>query len=85
MAKYKILYWQEIPSQIKAEDDEDEVTLPLAAKFMERIDQLAVQRDLQQADDYLAQWKWSEEEERDGPAREVAEAVRAELEAKAGW
>ena len=24
MATYKVLYWQEIPSQIKAEDDEDE-------------------------------------------------------------
>jgi hypothetical protein len=39
---------------------------------------------LQAADDYLAQWKWSEEEEREGSAREVAEALKAELEAK-GW
>ena len=85
MATYKILYWQEIPTQIKAEDDEDEVTLPLAAKFMERVDQLAVQRGLQDADDYLAQWKWSEAEERDGSAQEVAENVRAELEANAHW
>jgi Virulence factor len=85
MATYKVLYWQEIPSQVKAEDDGDEVTLPLAPKFMERIDRLAVQRGLQGADDYLAQWKWSDEEERDGSAREVAEAVIAELEAKADW
>ncbi len=41
-------------------------------------------RGLQGADEYLAQWKWSEEEEREGSAREVAEAVKAELEAK-GW
>ncbi|MDR3699813.1 MAG: virulence factor [Candidatus Sulfopaludibacter sp.] len=80
MATYKILYWQEVPSQIKAEDDLDEVTLPLSARFMERIDQLAGQRALQGADDYLAQWKWSEEEEREGSAQEVAEAVKAELE-----
>ena len=26
MATYKILYWQEIPTQIKAEDDADDVT-----------------------------------------------------------
>ncbi len=81
MATYKVLYWQEIPSQIRAEDDQDEVSLPLAPKFMERIDQLAVQRGLRNADDYLAQWKWSEDQERDGSAQEVAEAVRAELEA----
>jgi hypothetical protein len=82
VATYKILYWQEIPSQIKAEDDSDDVTLPLDEKFAEQIDKLAAQRGLTSADDYLAQWKWSEEEEREGSAREVAEAVKAELEAK---
>ena len=85
MATYKILYWQEIPAQIKAEDDADDVTVELPAKFMERIDRLAAQRGLQASDDYLAQWRWSEEEEREGSAREVAEAVRAELEAQATW
>jgi hypothetical protein len=69
-----------VPTQIKAEDDEDEVTVPMAEKFMARIDQLAAERGLQQADDYLAQWKWSDDEERPGSAREVAEAVKAELE-----
>jgi hypothetical protein len=53
-------------------------------KFMERIDRLAVQRGLQGADDYLAQWRWSDEEEREGTAREVAEALVAELAAQAG-
>lgn len=85
MATYKILYWQEIPTQVKAEDDADDVTVELPAKFMERIDRLAAQRGLQASDDYLAQWQWSEEEERAGSAREVAEAVRAELEAQAAW
>jgi hypothetical protein len=85
MATYKVLYWQEIPSQIKAEDDDGEVNLSLPPRFMERIDELAAQRGLQNADDYLAQWHWGEEEERDGSAQEVAEAVKAELEAKANW
>ena len=29
MATYKVLYWQEVPSQIKAEDDADDVTLQI--------------------------------------------------------
>jgi hypothetical protein len=85
MATYKILYWQEIPSQIKVEDDEEDITVPLPAKFMERIDIMAAKRGLQSADDYLAQWQWSDEQERAGSAAEVAEAVKAELESKAGW
>jgi hypothetical protein len=85
MATYKILYWQEIPSQIKAEDDEGEVSLAMPARFMERIDRMAGERGLQSADDYLAHWRWTEEEDRDGSAQVVAEAVAQELEAQAGF
>lgn len=84
MATYKILYWQEIPAQIRAEDEAEDVTVMLSPGFMEQIDRLAAQRGLQGADEYLAQWKWSEEQERAGSAREVGEALKAELEAK-GW
>lgn len=85
MATYRILYWQEIPSQIKAVDDLDEVTAQLDSRFMERIDQLAAQRGLQGTDDYLAQWHWSDDQERDGTAEDVARAVKRELEADADW
>ena len=81
MATYAILYWQEIPSQLKAEDDLDTVTLQLDPRFMERIDRLAVQRGLQGTDEYLAQWHWSDAQERDGTAEDVANAVKRELEA----
>jgi hypothetical protein len=82
MATYKVLCWQEVPTQIRAEDDDEDVIVMLDGKFMLQVDILAAKRGLQAADDYLAQWEWSEEEEREGSAREVAEAVRAELEAK---
>jgi Virulence factor len=84
MTMYKVLYWQEIPTQIKAEDESEDVTVMLDDKFMAQVDIFAAKRGLQAADDYLAQWKWSDEEEREGSARDVAEAVKAELEAK-GW
>lgn len=85
MATYKVLYWQEVPSQIRAEDDDGDVSIEMPQKFMVRIDALAAQRGLSSADDYLAQWRWSEEEERDGSAAEVVDAVRRELEAQADW
>ncbi len=85
MATYTILYWQEVPSQIKAEDELDDVTLPMDPRFMERIDRLAAARGLQSTDDYLAQWRWSEPQQRDGTAAEVANAVKLELERAADW
>ena len=85
MALFRVLYWQEVPSQIAASDDADEVTVLMPPRFMEHIDQLAAKRGLQASDDYLAQWRWSEDQERDGAAQDVAEAVRAELEAAAEW
>ena len=59
--------------------------MSLGARFMERIDQLAAKRGLQGADDYLAQWQWGDEQQRAGAAQDVAEAVKAELEAEADW
>jgi hypothetical protein len=82
MAQYQILFWQDIPSQVKAWDDFDEVKLELPIRFTERIDDSAQKQGLTKADDYLAQWKWSDEQEREGAAAEVAEAVKQELEAR---
>jgi cvfA/B/C family virulence factor len=85
MATYKVLYWQEFPSQIVADDGEDEVSLPLAETFMDRIEAAAMSRGLAGADDYLAQFKWGEPIDRDGTADEVAQKVKAEFEARTDW
>jgi hypothetical protein len=82
----KSLFWPEVPSQFRVTDDAgNDVSVELPPKFAVRIDQLAHERGFQQGDAYLAHWKWSDEEERDGSAREVAAALKAELEAKANW
>jgi hypothetical protein len=80
MALYQILCWQDIPSQVKAWDDFDEIKIELSPRFAESIDRSAQLHGLTSTDDYLAQWKWSEEQERVGTAQEVAEAVKKELE-----
>jgi hypothetical protein len=82
VAFYQILSWQNIPSQIKAWDDFDEIKIELPARFTARIDQAAQSQALTGTDDYLSQWKWSEEQERDGTAEEVANALKKELESR---
>lgn len=86
VSRYRILYWQEIPSQVKAEDDAgNEVSIELPPRFAERIDQLAAKRGCQNSDAYLSQWKWSDEMKRTGSAQQVADAVKTELESQANW
>ena len=82
-ARFQVLYWQDIPSQVKAWDDFDEVKVDLAPRFAARIDAAAQRLGLTQADVYLAHWRWGEAGERPGAAAEVADAVRHELEAAA--
>lgn len=82
MATYKVLYWREVPTQIRVDDGLDEVTVELDGRFLQQIDILASRRGLTSADDYLAQFRWSEEMKRQGSAQEVADAVKTELEGK---
>ena len=79
-ARYQVLFWQEIPSEVKAWDEFDEIKISLSPRFAERIDASAQRQGLIQADAYMAQLRWSEPVERSGSPREVAEAVRQELE-----
>lgn len=79
-AKFQVLYWQDIPSEVKAWDDFDEIKVSLAPRFAERIDASAQKQGHIQADSYLAHLRWSAEVERSGTPREVAEAVKQELE-----
>ena len=81
MAFYQILYWQDIPSQVKVWDDFDEVKVQLAPRFMEQIDQAAQKKGLTDTSSYLDQWNWSEQMEREGDPDEVAEIIKKELEA----
>ena len=81
-AKFQVLYWQDIPSEVKAWDDFEEIKVSLPSRFLERIDASAQQQGHIRADAYLAHLRWSDEQEREGTVREVAEAVIKELEAK---
>lgn len=81
-AKYQVLYWQDIPSEIKAWDDFDEVKISLSPRFAELIDASAQKQGLIQADSYMAELRWSDPVERPGTPQEVAAALKQELEAK---
>jgi 5-methyltetrahydrofolate--homocysteine methyltransferase len=80
-AKFQILYWQDLPSAIKAWDDLEEIKVDLPARFADRIDIQAQKLGLAKGDDYINQLRWGDESERPGTPQEVIDAVRRELEA----
>ena len=82
MATYKIVYWQDIPSFVQATEGPERVKLELSERFQLLIDAVAMRLGLVGADEYLDQWHHGDDETRPGSAREVAQAVVAELEGR---
>jgi methylmalonyl-CoA mutase cobalamin-binding domain/chain len=79
-SKYQILYWQDLPAQVKAWDIFDELKVDLPSPFPDRIDAAAQRLGLTKGDDYIAQLRWGTEQERRGTPAEVIAAVQKELE-----
>jgi len=79
MAEYQVLYWREVPSLVKATDATAEVSVRLPQRFHDAIDDAAMRAGATDTVAYLAGWRWGPTRERPGTAREVAEAVAADL------
>lgn len=81
MASYQIVYWRDIPAQVKVGSGRSRVARQMSLRFQEAIDRAAMRSGLFNTDDYLAEWRTGEAETREGEPDAVAEAVAAEIEA----
>ena len=57
MSTFSVLYWQEIPSVIRAGDEKRQ----LPDWFQQEIDRVAMEQGLLGSDEYLERWEWREE------------------------
>ncbi len=80
MASYQIVYWRDIPAQVKVKAGRVRAARQLTNRFQEAIDAAAMRAKLTGTDEYLAEWRHGEALERAGEPEAVAEAVAAELE-----
>ncbi len=80
-ASYQIVYWRDIPAQVKVKEGQARATRQLSERFQEAIDRAAMRAGLFNTDDYLDEWRTGESRAREGNAEAVAESVAAELEA----
>lgn len=78
--KYQIIYWRDIPSQIKAKVGRKRVSRPLSDRFMQIIDAAAMQSGDTDSEDYLAQWKPTEWQDIKGDTDEFLDGLVAKLE-----
>jgi hypothetical protein len=82
VTRFQILYWQDVPSLVKAfADDGTPTSRQLDPWFQQEIDRRAMAQGLLESGAYLEAWSWGETEERDGSVDEVLDAVAAELDA----
>jgi hypothetical protein len=80
LAEYQVLYWREIPAQVRVFDGRRPVSAKMPERFQEEIDRVAMEEGLEGSDDYLDQWKWTKKLERPGTVDEIIEALLAQLE-----
>lgn len=81
MTSYQIVYWRDIPAQVRVGSGRSRVSRPLSSRFQEAIDEGAMRAGKSQSDAYLAEWRTSDPVQRDGDPSALADALVAELEA----
>jgi len=81
LARYQVMFWKHIPSQVKAWDEGTEVKRMLPDRFQVAIDAYAMKDGSTDMDAYLEGWSRGPVEEREGSPEEVLTAVIAELDA----
>lgn len=82
MARYQILYWHGIPTQVRARENRQRVSKELPERFMEAVDKAAMASKRVDGESYTDGFQWSEWQERDGAVEDVVAAVVAELDAQ---
>ena len=80
MAQYQILYWKQVPAQVKVfVEGKRPISRPLPDRFQVEIDKIAMNEGLVGTDAYLEHWRWTPKRERAGSPEEVADSLIREL------
>ena len=83
MAKYRVMYWKDIPQSFTVEGDGKKVKKELSQKVQNKIDAYAMAIGATSTSDYAKEYKRGQWIEREGTPEDIAEALMAELEAEA--
>ena len=82
MTEVQVVFWRDIPAQVKARQGGERSARALTARFQEAIDAAAMRAGLTETDDYLGEWRSSPWLEHAGLPDEAAQRRAAEIEAE---
>ena len=84
MTRYQIIYWRDIPVQVKVRGDDasrgPRLSRPLSPRFQQTVHRAAFRAKAITGFDYIKEWRPSGWLEREEDAQEVLAIVTAELE-----
>jgi hypothetical protein len=78
---YQIVYWRDIPAQIKLRSEKGRLARSLSPRFQEAIDAAAMRANTTGTDDYLEEWRTGPTQQSEGDPESMADVLVAELEA----
>ncbi len=80
-SNYQIVYWRDIPAQVRTRLDRERITRPLTERFQVAIDAAAMRANATSTDDYLENWRTSDWQPSEGDPTSLAERLVAQIEA----
>lgn len=79
MAQYQIIFWRDIPAQVKCKEGRKRAGRPLPDRFPVAIDEAAMRAGVTDSDAYLQQWSNSAWQTREGDPETLAANLVSEL------
>jgi hypothetical protein len=80
ITQYQIIYWRDIPAQVKVRAGAIRLARNLSERFQEGIDQAAMQTGAVGTEEYLSAWRLSAWQPREGDPEAIADGLALELE-----
>ena len=77
---YQIIYWRDIPTQVRGRNGRSRLTRPLSPRFQKAIHRAAFCAKAINGLDYIEEWQLSDWQDRDDNVEDVLTAVVTQLE-----
>ncbi len=76
----QIIFWRDIPAQVKARSGRTRLAKPLSDRFQQAIDEAAMRSGMSGTDEYLQEWRTADALDQDGEPEAIIDRLVTQLE-----